>query len=350
MTAPTAVVVDDSHFVRTIVSDALEAEGVSVVGTARNGREGVSVVESERPDVVTMDVEMPEMDGLAATEAIMERCPTPILMLSAHTAAGSDTSFEALDRGAVDVFPKPDGEVSTTLSTQGEQLAAKVREVAQAEVSGGAVSGGSSGASVGRSDVAAVVDRPTLVIGGSTGAPNVIESVVSQLPLGPEFRVLIVQHMPESFTGRFADRLDTATEYAVSEASDGQRIGGGEAVVAPGGRHLEVVGYARGRVRVQLDDGPPRHGSRPSIDVTMQSAAEQVTDPLVGVLLTGMGEDGTAGMESLAAAGATTIAQSEASAAVDTMPGNAIASGCVEAVAPPEEIVDRIMAAVGPGR
>ncbi|GAB3318281.1 chemotaxis-specific protein-glutamate methyltransferase CheB [Haloplanus rallus] len=351
---PRAVVVDDSHFMRTLLSDMLEDGGLTVVDTAANGAEAVAAVRDHGPDVVTMDLQMPEVDGLEAVERIMAERPTPILMLSAHTADGADVTFEALEKGAVDFFTKPGGEVSTRMSGKEEQLVRKVKAVAEADVGGGrsgptTVSGTTTGAS--DDGGVATADREfgeggTVVIASSTGGPTVVEGVVGSLPRDADLRVLVVQHMPDAFTSRFADRLDAASEYDVSEATGGDRIGGGEVLVAPGGKHLVVAGAGGGRLRTRLTEDPPEHGVRPAADVTMRSAADAVDESLVGVVLTGMGADGAAGVQAIHDAGGRVIAQDEASSAVFGMPKRAIERGCVDDVLAAGEIPGGILDAV----
>jgi two-component system chemotaxis response regulator CheB len=342
---PRAVVVDDSHFMRTMLSDMLENGGVTVVDTAADGAEAVEAVLDHGPDVVTMDLQMPEVDGLEAVERIMAERPTPILMLSAHTADGADVTFEALEKGAVDFFTKPGGEVSTRMSSKEEQLVRKVKAVAGADVSGGR-SSRPGGRSRSASSTAAGTDYEegaTVLIASSTGGPTVVERVVAGLPRTADLRIIVVQHMPDAFTGRFADRLDAASEYDVREAEDGARIGGGEALVAPGGKHLVVAGAGGGRLRTKLTADPPEHGVRPAADVTMRSAAETVDGPLVGVVLTGMGADGADGVQAIADTGGHVIAQNEASSAVFGMPKRAIELGCVDDVLSGDDVPDGIL-------
>ncbi|WP_018256405.1 protein-glutamate methylesterase/protein-glutamine glutaminase [Halomicrobium katesii] len=340
---PRAVVADDSHFMRSVISDILDEGGVDVAAEAKNGREAVALVDEHRPDVVTMDVEMPEMDGISAVEQIMEQCPTPVLMLSAHTDENADVTFEALDVGAVDFFTKPGGEVSMEMSRLKDQLLEMVLSVADVDVSG--TSGRTPTASPDQSPTStpepAAGDYeadPTLIIGSSTGGPKMVESVLSELPLAADFRVLVVQHMPGGFTGRFAQRIDARSDYDVREAQDGDRISGGEALIAAGDYHLRVKNYRNGRLRVKLSDDPPVNSVRPAVDVTMETAADVIDDPLVGVILTGMGNDGAAGIERIKAAGGRTIAQDEATSAVYGMPQRAAETGCVDSILPIEEI------------
>ena len=346
---PRAVVVDDSHFMRTMLSDMLENGGVRVVDTAADGAEAVESVLDHEPDVVTMDLQMPKVDGLEAVERIMDERPTPILMLSAHTADGADVTFEALEKGAVDVFTKPGGEVSTRMSSKEDQLVRKVKAVAGADVHRGRAARSARNRS--RSAPSPTTggdyeEGATVLIASSTGRPTVVERVVAGLPRDADFRIIVVQHMPDAFTGRFADRLDGASEYDVREADDGDRIGGGEALVAPGGKHLVVAGAGGGRLRVKLTDDPPEHGVRPAADVTMRSAAETVDGPLVGVVLTGMGADGADGAQAIGAAGGHVIAQDEASSAVFGMPKRAIERGCVDDVLAGDDVPDGILDAI----
>ena len=343
----TAVVVDDSHFMRTVIADVLEKGGIDVLDRASDGRKGIEAVAEHQPDVVTMDVEMPRMGGLEAVEAIMANQPTPILMLSAHTDEGADATFQALEKGAVDFFPKPGGEVSTEISTAGAELVAKVESV--------------SGADVSQSSHSAEIQpdstpdfghqypsNGTVVIGASTGGPSVVERIVSELPAKADLRLLIVQHMPESFTKRFANRLDAHSDYDISEARDGDRIGSGEGLVARGGRHMAVSSYSSGRLRVRLTDDEPMHGVRPAIDVTMETAASVVTGPLVGVVLTGMGNDGATGIEAIKEADGATVAQDEATSSVFGIPARSIETGCVDSVVPDTQVANTILTALDP--
>ena len=350
-----AVVADDSHFMRSVISDILEDGGIEVVAQAHNGVEAVEAVGEHSPDVATMDVEMPEMNGIEAVEQIMDDVPTPILMLSAHTGENDDVTFQALDRGAVDFFTKPGGEVSMEMSRLEDQLVDIVSSVAEASVGPSSASRspterGETKVRSSRSSpdrVAEVyVANPTLLIGSSTGGPKMVEQVMSQLPLDAEFRVLIVQHMPEGFTGRFADRIDSRSDYDVREGTDGDRLGAGEALVAPGDSHMVVSNYHAGRLRVKLTDDPPVNSVRPAVDMTMSSAAEVIDDPLVGVILTGMGEDGAAGIKSIKAVGGNTIAQDEETSAVFGMPKRAIETGFVDNVLPIGEIPDGVLDAI----
>jgi two-component system chemotaxis response regulator CheB len=337
-----ALVVDDSHFMRTVITDILEAGGIDVVAQGTNGREAVRLVEEHDPDVVTMDVEMPDMNGIEAVEEIMNRHPVPIMMLSALTTDGADATLEAMDNGAIDAFAKPGGTITTDLSSHDEELVGAVEAVAKADTTArNAVSRIDTDESVVESGE--YVDHPTLVIGASTGGPNVVESILASLPAAADFRVLVVQHMPDTFTERFANRLDAKSAYDVREATDGERIGGGEALVAKGDHHLVVSGYSNGRLRVKLEQSEPVHSVRPAIDVTMESVAERVTDPITAVLLTGMGTDGSSGVVAIDEANGSIIAQDEDTSAVFGIPARAIETGSVDAVLPAGDIVAGIL-------
>jgi len=355
------LVVDDSRFMRTVVGNILTSHG-HVVHTAADGEEAVDAVAEHDPDVVTMDVEMPGMDGIEATDRIMRTNPTPILMLSAHTENGAEATLRALARGAVDFIAKPGGDDSTDIDDLEQRLVRKLETVDRADLDsvvttnapaagtpadvpqmsageGGTLTAGTAPTpeiEEGKPD--AYVDDPTIVVGASTGGPKVIEAIVEELPPELDARVLIVQHMPASFTDRLAARLDTLVDYDVSEASDGQRVTGGEMVVAKGDHHMNVVHYADGRLRLSLSDDEPIHGVRPSIDVTMASAAKRVTDPLVGVALTGMGKDGAEGIARISDAGGHTLAQDRATSPVFGIPKQAIETGHVDEVLPGEQI------------
>jgi len=326
---PRAVVTDDSHFMRSVISDILEAGNIEVVAEARTGREAVEAVHEHHPDVVTMDVEMPDMDGIEAVDRIMTEEPTPILMLSAYTEEDADVTFEALEAGAVDFFGKPGGEVSMEMSRFEDQLVEMVSNVACVDPTGATPTPDDEEATRETPEYPA---SPTLVIGSSTGGPKMVETLLTELPLSADLRVLVVQHMPDGFTSRFAERIDARSDYDVREAADGERIGAGEALIAQGGKHLVVDEYEEGRLGVRLTEDSPVNSVRPAVDVTMESAAREVSDPLIGVILSGMGEDGAAGIQAIKAVGGRTLAQDRSSSAVFGMPKRAIETGCVDEV------------------
>lgn len=377
-----ALVVDDSQFMRTVVGNELRADGYDVV-EASNGKKAIEKVEEHEPDVITMDVEMPEMDGIEATERIMEWRPTPILMVSAYTTDDAEATLDAMENGAVDFIQKPDGEVSIDTESLEDELTEKVRAAVDADPdvlasleapdAGVEVSEAGDGETVSATasapgadaeareapttaaEISEViegqladeyVEDPTIVVGASTGGPKLINAVMRALPRALDARVLVVQHMPASFTDRFAARLDALSAYDVDEAEDGERIDGGQARVAPGGKHLAVTSYSSGRLRLAVTEDEPVHGVRPAIDVTMETAAEAVEGPLVAVVLTGMGSDGAKGIEAVKGVGGTTFAQDEATSPVFGIPEQAIETGAVDHVLPADELVEGILDAL----
>jgi two-component system chemotaxis response regulator CheB len=349
-----AVVVEDSQFMRVQIRKILEKYGIDVVADVHNGPAAIDAVQEHDPDVVTMDVKMPGMDGIEAVEEIMATHPTPILMLSRFTDAESETTFEALAAGAVDFFPKPDSEATTELVQYSDDLVESVEVVAEADVSRISRPGETdddvteeqritSDAATARDPDA---DLPVLVIAASTGGPPVVQSVMDSLPAKSGIRGLIVQHMPADFTGRYADRLDARSGFDVQEAGDFDRIGPGEFRVARGGTHLVATDDDGTTLELETTDDPPVHSVKPAADLTMESVANTATGPIVTTVLTGMGRDGAAGVEHVTAAGGTAIAQSPESASISSMPENAIETGTVAAVVPTEELPGKILEAI----
>lgn len=341
------VVVDDSQFMRSVLTNTLEENGISVIGKAENGVEAVTMVTDMEPDIVTMDVEMPEMNGVEAVRKIMDKHPTPILMVSAYTNKGARVTLEALDNGAIDFFEKPGGEVSMEVNQHGEQLASVLKTVATADMTQ-AQSGNQARTQKPETETEhidskgkAFVDTHTVVIGSSTGGPEAVERVMQQLP-GGDCRVIIVQHMPAEFTGRFAERLDESSDYDVVEAENRLRIGKGEAVVARGDSNMVIQNYRNGQLRVKVINDDFGYSALPAVDVTMKSVAETITDPLTGVILTGMGADGAEGMKAIHEAGGNTIAQNKGTCVIYGMPKQAVETGCVNDVVGIDEVASQI--------
>lgn len=338
--------VDDSQFMRVQIQEILEKGGHTVIAQASNGKEAVDTVRKHDPDVVTMDVKMPGMDGIEAVEQLMETHPAPVLMLSRYTEEGAETTLEAIDAGAVDFMMKPDGEVTTSLVEYADDLVELVGIVAKADIDRKAPTetepAGTDTETAATPETEISADDwqtpPTVVIAASTGGPSELHSILGSLPATVGLRVLIVQHMPEQFTGRFAGRLDEISEFAVSEATEGGRVGPNEAVVARGGRHLEIEADTDQKLELTLTKHPPVHSVRPAADVTFESVANTATGPLVGVVLSGMGRDGATGVEHIAAAGGTVIVQSPESSSISSMPDCAIETGVVDEIAPTEKI------------
>jgi two-component system chemotaxis response regulator CheB len=340
------LVVDDSAFVRHILSKHLEADpDITVVGQARDGIEALAQIMTLKPDVVTLDVEMPQMDGLAALQRIMSENPTSVIMLSALTQRGAQVTVQALMRGAVDFCPKPDATVN--IQSVVETLTAKIKVAAGVRPTPLA-----SAAEPVASHTVGIGPRPfrrgdpVLVIGASTGGPRALQQVLSGLPADLPAAVAIVQHMPPGFTGSLARRLNDTTPLTVQEAADGDRLARGLALVAPGGYHLQFSG---GR-RVALDDGPPRNYIRPSLDVCLESAARYHRAATIGVVLTGMGYDGTEGAGHVKATDGRVIVEHESTCVVHGMPRSVLEAGLADQVVPLPKIASALIEWIGKGR
>jgi two-component system chemotaxis response regulator CheB len=330
------------------------ARGIKVVGTAADGAEACELNEKLEPDVVTLDVMMPGMDGIAALERIMDTRPVPVLMVSALTSEGADTTLEALDKGAVDVVEKPAVMPNMNMPLIEGELIEKIRVLAGVDpgllhrVDDAACEDTEAGADELASQTAEA-SADLLVIGASTGGPPAIRDILSHLPRSFPVPVVVVQHMPSGFTETMAHRLDGCSPLDVKEASDGDLLMPGRVLVAPSGKQMHFLERRGGHVTVRLDLRPPDTAHIPSVDVTMRSAAEVFGDRGVGVLLTGMGADGAQGLLEMHDAGAYTIAESESSAVVWGMPRAAIEMGAADDVLHcrriPRAILDRVLVA-----
>lgn len=344
------LVVDDSMFMRKLISRLIEEDAaLQVIGTARNGIEAVSLVKELRPDVVTLDIEMPEMDGLAALEKIMATRPTPVLMLSSLTQEGAHATITALQNGAVDFVSKPSGSISTDLYKVKEELLTKIKLAAQ--VPARALVTGNKAASnaqlVQKKSSAAFVQgkefEQIVVIGTSTGGPKALEAVLTALPDSFPYPLLLVQHMPPKFTASLAARLNSISGIRVVEASDNEPIVGGTAYIAPGNYHMTAV-QRNGEFTIQLNQLPPRNSHRPSVDVLFDSVAQLKELKKHYILMTGMGSDGAQGMLAAKQAGArSTIAEAKETCVVYGMPRSAIELNCVDYTVPLHLIASKIL-------
>ena len=334
-------VVDDSSFLRRAVARMLIAEpGILLAGLAAKGEELLDNLEAWRPDAVILDLSMPGMGGLATLDQIMARRPVPVVILSTHTREGAPQTIEALHRGAVDFLDKQQFSLVDFDSLR-QALVGKIREVAGRRPAVGPIaSDGGGAAAEPRPQPEAGPVPDLLLIGASTGGPLAIETVLRDLGSGVPAPILIVQHMPAGFTRAFAERLNLQLPLEVKEAGHRDRLTPGTAYIAPGGLHLEV-GHEQGRLLCALASEPAGHPHRPSVDVLFASAAESGARS-AAVLLTGMGQDGAAGMTRLARQGALTIAQDEASSIVYGMPRAAYVAGAVREVLPLAESGPRL--------
>ena len=347
------LVVDDSPLVRRTLEGLLDgAAGVRVVGTAADGLDALAKIRALRPDVVTLDVMMPRLDGLKVLACAMRESPVRVLMLSSLTQEGAEVTLQALELGAVDFIDKTALLSRSDLTGIGEELIAKVRTAAAVDPSRlvrgetpAAVA--AAGASTGGPSATAGTD--VVVIGASTGGPPALHRVVPALPADFPAAVIVVQHIPAGFTRPLAQRLDAAGALSVREAETGDRLRRGEVLVAPGGKNLKFE--LRGG-EPALSVGPAPEGAlfRPSVDVAMQSAADVYGRRAAGVLLTGMGSDGAWGMWAIRAKGGHTIAESEETCVVYGMPRAAVEMGAAVETAPLGRVAERILAAVRGGR
>lgn len=346
------LVVDDSALMRKLIPSILARDPeIEVVGTAMDGEFALKKIEELRPDVVTLDLEMPRMDGMETLRLIMRRAPLPVILFSTHSKEGAYSTLKALALGAVDFIAKPTDAAAGHLEKIADILIDKIKVAKRA---------------TGRKLPPATVpiDPPTppkkgarsttpptriIAIGVSTGGPNALQYVLSQLPADFPCAILVVQHMPEGFTEMFAKRLDECCALDVSEAKSGDLLLAGRVLICPGNRHMMVRRMPRGDMAV-LSDSAPVNGHRPSVDVLFHSVAQEFSLSAVGILMTGMGEDGAEGLGVIKSAGGFTIAQSEETCVVSGMPRAAITKGYANRVIALEQIGNFLASQYGPER
>ncbi|WP_029008608.1 protein-glutamate methylesterase/protein-glutamine glutaminase [Azospirillum halopraeferens] len=318
------VVVDDSSLMREMLKDILGRErGIEVAGTARDPYEARELIKTTNPDVITLDVEMPRMDGLAFLEKIMTLRPTPVVMVSSLTQEGSDAAVRALELGAIDCVAKPDGAEGHGFEAMAEELVAKIRVAATARLTlRRPPPAGKSLASPRHRG------NGIIAIGASTGGVERLREVLAMMPADCP-PIVITQHIGPSYVASLAARLDRQTPPSVRVADRKARLEPGVALIAPGDRHLMVVRDGAGGYACRIDDGPPVSGHRPSVDVLFESVAEAAGAAAVGVILSGMGRDGASGLLAMRRAGAHTIGEQESSCVVYGMPRAAREAGAV---------------------
>ncbi|NGM70134.1 chemotaxis-specific protein-glutamate methyltransferase CheB [Natronolimnobius sp. AArcel1] len=343
-----AVIADDSAVMRETLGKILEAGGLDVVGRAKNGTEAVELITDLEPDVATIDIQMPGLTGHEVIEQVMATKPTPMLVISSQTTKNADATFDALEAGAVDFIAKPSGDNSVDIWSKQDEIVDQVRAVAQAAV--GQVETNSRPTRETQRPESTAIDvsaefpnDPTLIIGASTGGPRVVEQVLSELPERAGLRILVVQHMADHYTERFANRLNERTTYEIKEARETETVGPGEALLAKGGTHMAVSGWSRGELTVVHDDGPQRHNVKPAIDVTMETAADTVRGNLAGVIMTGMGADGADGLAAIKDAGGKAIVQDEATSRVYGMPKVAAERVDVDMTLPKDRLAEGVV-------
>jgi len=324
------LIVDDSALIRSVMSEIIGSQpDMEVVGVAPDPLVARDLIKQTNPDVLTLDVEMPKMDGLDFLEKLMRLRPMPVVMVSSLTERGSEITLRALELGAVDFVTKPKLSIQSGMREYAELIADKIRGAAKARVKPRQVA--SAGAGQGGEGALPLIRNPLtsseklIIVGASTGGTEAIKDFLVQMPSDCP-GILITQHMPEGFTRSFAKRLDGICKISVKEAENGERILPGHAFIAPGHSHLLLARSGANYV-TQLDQGPPVNRHRPSVDVLFNSAAACAGKNAVGVILTGMGKDGALGMLEMKKAGAYNFAQDEATCVVFGMPREAIAAG-----------------------
>lgn len=345
MTRTRVLVIDDSALVRSLLTEIINRQPDMVtVGAARDPLQAREMIRATDPDVLTLDVEMPRMDGLDFLERLMRLRPTPVVMVSTMTERGAEITLRALELGAVEFVAKPKLDVAAGLREAGADLCEKIRIASKARMRRVPVVQSADPATaspvVRKAPATAISTEKLIAIGSSTGGTEAIREVLTRLP--PDSPgVLIAQHMPPGFTRSFAQRLDGLCRIVVSEAVDGERVRSGHAYIAPGDRHLTLARSGADYV-IALDDGPAVNHHRPSVDVLFASVARHAGPNACGVMLTGMGKDGARGMLAMKQAGAVNLAQDEASCIVFGMPREAIAVGAVDEVLPLSRIAARM--------
>ena len=331
------LVVDDSALMRKLIPAILARDSsIEVVGTAMDGAFALKKIEELQPDVVTLDLEMPRMDGMEMLRLIMHRAPLPIILFSTHSKEGGYATLKALALGAVDFLAKPRDAAAGGLEEIADQLIAKIKiakHAAKRKLPPVTVK--EELPRLTKASRPALPPRRVIAVGISTGGPNALQFMLSQIPSDFLSTILVVQHMPEGFTEMFAKRLDECCPLEVHEARSGDLLLAGRVLICPGNRHIMVRRMPRGDM-VALSDGPPVNGHRPSADVLFHSVAQEFGLLAVGVLMTGMGDDGAEGLGAIKSAGGMTIAQSEDSCVVSGMPRAAILKGYANKVIPLE--------------
>jgi two-component system, chemotaxis family, protein-glutamate methylesterase/glutaminase len=344
------LVVDDSASVRQTMKEILESDpAIEVIATASDPFVAASHMMREEPDVITLDVEMPRMDGLTFLDKIMSQHPIPVVMCSSLTTEGSETALSALERGAVDIITKPTVGTRQFLEESKVRICDAIKSAAQARLSKPRLAGAAKPSPKLTADV--MLPKPPthamiqttekiVAIGASTGGTEALREILEALPADAP-GIVIVQHMPEKFTAAFAQRLNTICKITVKEAENNDSVLRGQALIAPGNKHM-MLKRSGARYCVEIRDGPLVSRHRPSVDVLFRSAARYGGKNVLGVILTGMGDDGAKGMREMKDAGACNIAQDENSCVVFGMPQEAIKTGAVDHILPLDRIVTEI--------
>lgn len=343
------MIVDDSALIRKLLTDILEADKeIQVVGTARNGKEALDKINTLKPDIITLDVEMPVMDGLTTLKHIVSQHKIPVIMISSLTQHGANLTLEALEKGAVDFLPKPTNIFSLNQNSIKKEIIDKVKTSSRTKV---------DVLDPYRPIKRTKVDIPIrnggkrdfnniLAIGTSTGGPRALQTILPQLPSNINAALVIVQHMPPKFTKSLSDRLNTTSNIRIKEAEEGDILQRGYGYIAPGDYHMTIVKETNNLV-VRLNQDPQMMGLRPTVDILMESVSKIRGYSKLGIILTGMGSDGAKGITQMKNSNSYTIAQDESTSVVYGMPKAAIATNCIDEVLALDRIANRIISKVG---
>lgn len=347
MTKTRVLIIDDSALVRSLLTEIVNREAdLETIGAAPDPLVAREMIRALNPDVLTLDIEMPRMDGLDFLERLMRLRPTPVVMVSTLTERGAEATLKALELGAIDFVSKPRLGIAAGLNELAHDICEKIRVASKVRMHRHEqlwvrrTSGAQAQAKVGPVQYSRVSTEKLIAIGASTGGTEAIREVLTSLPADSP-AVLITQHMPPGFTRSFAARLDSLCKLTVSEARDGERVLPGHAYIAPGDRHMKLT-RSGANYMIAVDDGPPVNRHRPSVEALFRSVAEVAGQNALGVMLTGMGRDGAAAMLEMKNAGAFNIAQDEATCVVFGMPREAISAGAVDEVLPITAIAERL--------
>ena len=351
-TQATVLIVDDSAFMRRLIAEIIDGSPeFRVVGTARNGHDALRQIHALEPDIVTLDVEMPELDGMQTLGYIMSETPRAVVMLSAAgTQGGVDLTLRCLELGAVDFVRKPSGPISADLSSVAATLLTALRAATHVNLAGVQLLARPRFVTESPAVRSRGVATTAVAIASSTGGPRALAEVIPGLPGDLDAAVLVVQHMPPGFTRSLANRLDGMSELRVTEAEHGDAVVVNRVYLAPGGLHMRVVTDGPGAWRIALDESPTVHGVRPSADLLFTSVARQFGQASIGVVLTGMGKDGADGLTDIRAAGGFGIVQDRATSTIYGMPQAALLRAGAEHVVGLAEVAPTIVTALGAKR